>query len=186
MSKHSRLSREQKRKRKLAARKPVEAVEAYSGRKYQGPEFAQALFQAEVAIHEADRMSDEQMLDAEVLASLEDLVLELRGQASARQDDQPADDVIGLNIKERWRAFFQTRPRHSNSDLAGILRTIMSSVQTRTHMRPGGRGYLEFLRGFLAQAGVRVNKLTAEQADLLEIREVVDSPKLPNVEERGT
>jgi hypothetical protein len=183
MSKRSRLSRDQKRKQKLTTRKNVESesIEPYSGKKYQNPQFAQALFQAEVAIHEADQMSDEQMLDEEVLASLEQLVLDLRGQAPAQQEDgKPAENLISWNIKQRWRAFFQTHPRHSNADLTGIIRTIMHSVKRRSSMRPGGRGYLEFLLGFMAQAGVRVQKLTPEQAESMGSREIAEAVEVPS------
>src|SRR5262249_49884067 len=131
---------------------------------------AEALFQAEVAIHEADRIQEGALLDEDVLVGLEDMVLELRGEG--RTDVEETDDsewFLPWNIKKRWQELFENRSRHSNSDLAGILRTIMNSVRIRSSMRPGGRGYLDFLKGYMADLGVRVQKLGKEEAEHLQI-----------------
>ena len=168
-------SHDEKRKKKLQERRKkegsVDAVVPYDGNKYQGAKFALILFQAECAIRELDVVTEERLTDAQVKASLEYFVRRLRGQEPeipegallTGEDDNPRDSVTE-HIQEYWDElqpkldFLPTR-----ADQAGVLRTIITSLNTRTRMTPGGRGYLEFLGPFLAKAGFEVETQSAEE-----------------------
>jgi len=168
MSSKKRLSRDQKRKQKTAAKKKSEAsaVTPYEGSKFQGPEYADILFQAECGIREADEMQDRRLTDKDVRQSLEDLVLHLRGQTGPNY----VPDLVVGRIQDHWKeALARRMTLVSSTDLAGILRTIMSSLNVRTHMTPGGRGYLDFLIGFLSKAGFDTQRISAEEAAQLEV-----------------
>jgi hypothetical protein len=175
MARRDRLSRDQKRKKKLAQRSKQDGVEPYEGRKYQAPQFAQALFQAEVAIHESDVATGRVMTDREVAKSLETFIRELRGEkappaAAASGEAEAPEDMVVWMIKNHWRDHFATNPRHSDTDLAGILRTILNSLRLRSARSIGDRGYLDFLTGFLGQLGVHVRQISPDTM----IREVPD------------
>jgi hypothetical protein len=64
-------------------------------------------------------------------------------------------ELVIWNIRRNWDDLFQAQSRHSNAELVGILRTILSSVETWATPSPDSRGYLSYIEGFLAQGGVR-------------------------------
>ncbi len=100
------------------------------------------------------------MTDHDVCHSLEELVLHLRGELVA--DYTP--DTVAWRIQDRWKeTLAHTVPRPSNSDLTGVLRTIMNSLEVRTRMTPGGRGYLSFLIDFLKKTGFNVRRLSPDE-----------------------
>jgi hypothetical protein len=68
-------------------------------------------------------------------------------------------DLLSWSIRRNWDDLFATQPRHSNADLAGILRTILDSIKTWSTPGANSRGYLNYLEGFLTKAGVKVEKL---------------------------
>lgn len=169
MSKKKRLSRDQKRKQKLAQRAKGASgrVEPYEGSKYQEERYAHALFLAEKAILECDFITDHELSDDDVERSLEYLVLELRGQKPAQlptdvnveQPDGTRDDMISRKILESWAMH---DVRHTPADLSGILRTIWRSVRTRHSTAVGKRGYLTFLDGFLGQMGQSYERISPD------------------------
>ena len=157
----NRLSRDQKRKKKVTQRQKSNspAVVPYEGSKYREGQFAEILYRAEVGIREADEMSDNRMTDRDVRQSLEDFILHLRGESAPSR----TQDMLAWRIQENWKETVAEQiPRPSNSDLSGVLRTIMGSVDVRTRMTPGGRGYLSFLIGFLGKMGVHVQRVSPD------------------------
>jgi len=161
-------SHDQKRKKKLAERRKksqaVDAVVPYEGNKYREAKFSRILFEAECAIREVDVVTGEEMTDAQVKESLEYFVRRLRGEdpeipedaVTDRDEDNPRD-YLSECIQEHWndlQPHLDFRP--ANADLGGVLRTIIDSLNTRTRVTPGGRGYLLFLGPFLEKAGFRI------------------------------
>ena len=156
-----RLSHDQKRKKKVAQRQKANspAVTPYEGRKYREDQFAPILYRAECGIREADEMSDNRLTDRDVRKSLEAFVLHLRGDTP--QASLP--DLVANRIQAHWKLAAEkqvTRP--ANADLSGVLRTIIASLDTRTVMTPGGRGYLGFLIGFLGKVGFNVKRIAPD------------------------
>src|SRR4051794_37882751 len=106
------LSHDQKRKQKLAAReRKTPRVQPYEGRKYQGPEYAEALMRAEQGILEAYVVTGRRLTDRQVERSLEYLILDLRGQKPATPPadtpqitlpDGGSEDMIADFIKRHW------------------------------------------------------------------------------------
>jgi hypothetical protein len=166
MSRRDKLSRDQKRKRKLAERVKNEPVQAYTGSKYKSEKYVEALMKAEVGIYESYVITERQLTDWDVKKSLEYLIRELRGEKpkptdglQAKNEAGESEDVTAWRIKDQWKQLFADQPRHSNADLAGVLRTILGSVELRSRPTPDSRGYLHYLEGFLGQMGVNVELL---------------------------
>jgi len=179
------LSRDQKRKKKLAQRqkKVGHAVTPYEGGKYRNDKFVEVVFEAEVAIHEIDRVTQEALTDQQVKHSLEYLVRQLRGEMPPLPPGNPVmgeaegegEDLVTHRIRTNWEDLLPKLGFHpSNSDLAGVLRTILDSLNTRTQMTPGGRGYLDFLPGFLGQMGVETEVYEDDEEGLGEGGELYD------------
>jgi hypothetical protein len=161
-------SRDQKRKKKLAERRKkshaVDAVVPYEGNKYREAKFSRLLFEAECAIREVDVVTGEEMTDTQVKESLEYFVRRLRGEDPEIPEDAAIDgdednprDYLSECIQEHWndlQPHLDFRP--ANADLGGVLRTIIDSLNTRTRVTPGGRGYLLYLGPFLEKAGFHI------------------------------
>jgi hypothetical protein len=167
MSKHNRLSRDQKRKAKLAkqARRGQAHVSllAYRGNKYKKDEYVPLVFATERAIHEVDVLADRQLTDAAVRAALEKLVLQLRHGPLSPLEEVHLQYVVGEeenlladNIRRAWQEFFETDRPWSLDVQSGVLRTLLGSVETWSSPSPHSRGYLQFLEGFMKKAGVRI------------------------------
>jgi hypothetical protein len=128
--------------------------------------------QAEVGIYETYVITERRLTDRQVRAALEYLIRELRGEkpvppASNPQTDNDRgepEDLIAARVKDHWRDLFARRPRHSDSDLVGILRTILSSIRVWSRPGPESRGYLHYLEGFPGQMGVHAEALPSTQA----------------------
>lgn len=159
------LSRDQKRKKKLQGRRTSQPRHslAYHGNKYKAEKYIMAIMRAETGILESYVMTHRELTDQHVKAALSQLIGDLR-----RHSYQPAEfqemvtiepesyaDLVIWNIRRNWDDLFQAQPRHSNTELVGILRTILSSVETWATPSPNSRGYLNYIEGFLAQGGVR-------------------------------
>jgi hypothetical protein len=192
MARRGKLSRDQKRRQKLAREKKQEKVQPYEGSKYRSPEFTEALMKAEVGILESYVITGRQLTDRQVEKALEYLVLELRGEKpaapppgnyQARTEGEEFDDLVAQRIKTNWKDHFATRTWHSRADLAGILRTILSSVRVRSSPGPNARGYLVFLEKFLGKLGVRVDRVPPEPARQLELVPGGEVPSLTKPEE---
>jgi hypothetical protein len=170
MSRRGKLSRDQKRKQKLADRAKQQAsqfIEPYEGNKYKTEQYVEAIMKAEVGIYEAYVLTDRRLTDRKVRDALEYLVRDLRGEKPMPPADNPQtendkgepEDLIASRIKDNWRELFARSPRHSAADLVGILRTILGSIRVWSRPGPDSRGYLHYLEGFLGQMGVKVEAL---------------------------
>jgi hypothetical protein len=173
MGKKSRLSRDQKRKAKLAKeakRSQPHSALAYEGSKYKTEELVPVFLHTEIGIYESYVMTDRQLTDRDVEAALEKLIAamrqgtlppisETRPSGEAEEDDI---DLIIWNIRRNWQELFQGEPRPSAEKLIGVLRTTLSSINIRSSPGRESRGYLNFLGGFLRDAGVSVDELSAE------------------------
>lgn len=167
--KKQKLSRDQKRKKKLQHRRRgiSQGLQPYRGGKYRSKEYIMALMRAEVGIYETYVMTERQLTDRQVEAGLKNLIRELQSgsvQPAEHRDVVEVEpsgtmDLLSWNIRRNWDDLFTTQPRHSNAELAGILRTILDSIETWSTPGPNSRGYLNYLEGFLTKAGVRVEKL---------------------------
>lgn len=196
MSTNRRLSRTQQRankKREDRRRRFGQLVTPYEGRKYQTDTYVHAVMAAETGIRKADEISARKLVDGQVLKSLEYLVLELQ----ARKPDHPPDgnptfdlpdgqkeDVIASHIKAHWDRLFENEVRHPNSDLTGILRTLMYSVQTRGSMYGHERGYLDFLIEFPGQMGPLARSVQPRVmiVDILDIAERLENAEIDGEE----
>ncbi len=183
-------NKDQKRKKKLAERKKKAGSEVtpYEGNKYRVPPYLDFLMAAEMGIHEADVISDREITDRDVKHHLEELVRELRGErrrkVEGEGEEKALEHVVIARIRDHWqskRDSVMFRP--TDSDLAGVLRTIIDSLNVRTHMTPGGRGYLDYIEGFLGELGFTARKASPEE---LENLEVVEDPDEANLWEAGS
>ncbi len=175
MSNRTRLSRDQKRRKKLAKRQGAHSDRPtpYQGREFEGSNYAHALFLAERAILEVDIMTGGRMTDQDVERSLEYLVLDLRGQRpsglptqfQSMHDDGRREDLIAEMIKDAWHS---GDVRHALQELTGILRKIWHSVRTRHDIHGGPRGYLKFLEGLMAEGGVAYRRMPGTNISLEE------------------
>jgi hypothetical protein len=169
-------SKDQKRKAKLAARaKRKEAthlVEPYEGRKYQQDVWADFVFATETAIYEVIRLTDSRLRNDTVQAALVQLVTDLRGGLSPNVSEFEAqpDLVIGQevpfliwNIRHHWTRFFASKHKVATSDLIGVLRTLLNSIEAHQWHTGRDRGYVAFLEGFMERQGLEANVVPAEQ-----------------------
>ncbi len=165
MSKKARLSRDQKRRQKLAKRqrRQLERTSlADPDNRYKSKEFAKPLFETELGIYEAFVMSGRQMTDGDVETELQDLIAELRETAAAelifaeRDGDEPPGLVTG-SIFRNWEQMLEQAKLPGRDDLSGILRTILGSVETWRSRSASSRGYLSYLEGFMNKMGLTVH-----------------------------
>jgi hypothetical protein len=183
MSKKNRLSRDQKRKAKLAketrrARGQMSAL-AYTGSKYKKDEYVPLVMATEQAIHEADVMTERELTDQAVQAALEKLVLDLRHGPLAPLDDRDSlqvspgreDELVARNIRRHWVILAETEPHWGPDAKVGVLRTLLNSLDTWRSPSPRSRGYLHFLEGFMKKLGVRVDAYSEDMEPLPEREE---------------
>jgi hypothetical protein len=161
-----RLSRDQKRKAKLASRgkRDSQASLAYTGNRFKKTQFTPLVFNTELGIHEADVMSHQKLTDSVVTAALEKLVLQLRqgplpaqevgGEIRIGPDEDP--EFIIWNVRRQWQILSEEGSHFSREDTIGVLRTLLSSVANWSSGGPQSRGYLHFLQGFMRKGGVSV------------------------------
>lgn len=178
MGKKNKQNKDQKRKKQLAERKSRQrtpAVEPYEGKKYQAEEFVPLMTVTEVAIQEADMITEQTLTDRQVMQSLEYLVLRLRGGHPPLPKDSPRTtkdeeelDLVSSNIVDRWESSKEIQEGHySADDRIGVLRTLLNSIPTRTRMHGGSRGYLKFVARFLADMGLGAKRISVEEASRL-------------------
>lgn len=178
MSRQDRLSKIQKRKKKLKERFHVPSVLPYEGSKYKDEKYIPLVLATERGIYEAYVISDNTLRDQDAIEAIEDLVQELRsGTASYpfadRDEEAPNDDIVS-RIKEGWDHHFSKHPRASIEELIGILRTILRSVLI---WRFRG-GYLPFLERFLKDMGLIFKQVTKEQVQaMIESGELIIEPE---------
>jgi hypothetical protein len=183
MGKKNRLSRDQKRKAKLAkkAHRPsgVKSSLAYRGDKYRTDDLVPVYLETELGIFESHVMTGRQLTDRTVAAALERLVAELNHDPlplladtdNLRYVEGQEEDLIIENIRRHWQALFEDEPHPGSERLTGVLRTILGSVEVWSTPSRHSRGYLSYLEGFLREAGASVKMYSAEGEPLGEPEE---------------
>ncbi len=172
------LSHDQKRKAKLkkrAERSKKHESMAYFGQKYKGPEYVSTIHRTEVGIYESYVISGRSMTDADVEDEIEQLIERLRAGTlpslasgppaiTADPDDgESVETLMHWNIRRNWQILAEREGLPAREDLIGVLRTILSSVETRRSMAMHPQGYLRFIEGFLKELGVNVQRLSPDQ-----------------------
>ncbi len=137
------------------------------------------IYRAELGIHEADVLRQNQLADGDVRAALQWMVGQLSAGALpdvrdnlASEDGSPVigeetrpHDLIAWRITDNWQTEFAESWTPSNRDLAGVLREILKSVDVWTQ-GPRSRGYLVYVRDFLREMGVTVDLVDADGVPL--------------------
>jgi hypothetical protein len=161
-----RLSKDQQRKKKLAERARRQPKEppslAYEGNKYKSDKYLPYVHATESGIGQADVIAQRRLTDAHVREAMEGLVRTMQSQVlPPLPEDHSIDyqkgqeaDLVAKLIRASWENCFATHDHPGQEALIGILRTLLSSVETFTTPAPGSRGYLSFLEGFLRRTGV--------------------------------
>jgi hypothetical protein len=145
-------------------------VLAYQGNKYKTDELIPWVYRTEVGIYESFVMTHRRLTDHEVRAALEELVLQIRaGLPPIPHDAAEADRVIEgtqnlviWNIRQNWHLRARSLPSPGRDALVGVLRTILGSIEVWGSPSPSSRGYLDFIEGFLTEAGVSVEEVSPE------------------------
>jgi hypothetical protein len=161
-----RLSKDQERKKKLAERarrQPREARSlAYEGDRYKSDKYLPYVHATESGIGQADVIAGRRLTDAHVREAMEGLVRTMKSQVlpplpegqQLEYEKGREAELVALMIRQGWEDCFARYDHPGQEALIGILRTLLSSVETFTTPAPGSRGYLSFLEGFLRRAGV--------------------------------
>jgi hypothetical protein len=162
VAKNNRLSRDQKRKAKLAkeARKNRQGHSlAYDGSKYKTEALVPAYFQTELGIFQAHLITHRKLTDRVVAAALTKLVHQMRQgplpplEVSDRIEFAPGqeEELITRLIRQNWRDLPEPRP--NKDELIGMLRTTLNSIDVWSTPGPNSVGYLHYIEGFLKKQG---------------------------------
>ena len=180
------LSRDQKRKQKLAHRAPMRPSQRMGGAGYLTARYVKAVMRTEMGIHELDVLLHGELTDREVAASLRGLIRELAAAGDRRiEEDEDAagtitvsgsDAMILWNIKRNWRDLFASEERHSNEDLQGVVGVVLDSLSKWSRSGRGPRAYLSYIGEFLAKLGVQVRAASPEELEELGLVNDEDEP----------
>jgi hypothetical protein len=176
MGKNDRQSRDQKRKAKLkkrALRSRKHESLAYSGKKYKTDEFVPIFYRTERGIYESYVMCDRELIDDEVEAAIERLVIQMREGPLPPLPPLPAtgvmtfteggeEDLIITNIRRNWRILEEKGELPGQDDLIGILRTTLHSLSIWRSQSLDSQGYLRYIEGFMKKLGVSVRPATPD------------------------
>jgi hypothetical protein len=160
------LSHDQKRRAKLAkkaAKSPKPVSLAYDGNKYKTDELIPLFHNTELGILQAYNASQKRITDHTVRHALENLVLQIR-QGSLpplpvtdiiqAQAGELADQELVIDfIRRKWQVLADTDFVARRDDRIGVLRTLLSSIETWSSGGKESRGYLAYIEGFLKRAG---------------------------------
>ena len=164
MGKNDRQSRDQKRKAKLRKRawrsRKHESL-AYSGKKYKTDEFVPVFYRTERGIYESYVMCDRELIDDEVEAAIERLVIQMRegplpplpatGVMTLTEGGE--EDLIITNIRRNWRILEEKGELPGQDDLIGILRIDPSFALDLAFPEPGLARLPPLHRGLHEKAG---------------------------------
>src|SRR5262249_4247878 len=133
-------------------------------------------------IYECHVLTGRLLTDRHVQAALERLVVGLRAGGLPPLEEGTTVhytrgrevDLLVDHIRRSWRELFATYPNPGLDNQVGVLRTLLSSVDTWGTRSPDSRGYLNFVEGFLRKTGVRAELVSAEG----EVDEEPDDPLL--------
>jgi hypothetical protein len=182
MGKHDRLSRDQKRKAKLkkrAARSHKHESLAYAGRRYKTDEYAPIFYRTEVGIYEVYVMCDRELVDDEVEAAIERLVIQMRQGPLPPLTESDVititeggeEDLVIANIRRNWRFMEEKGTLPNRDDLIGVLRTILNSIAIWRSQSLHSQSYLHYVEGFMKKLGVSVRPVTPDLEPLPEPEE---------------
>jgi hypothetical protein len=173
MGKNDRLSRDQKRKAKLkkrAERSRKHESLAYHGNQYKTPEWVPILHRTEVGVYESYVMSDRTLTDDQVESSFERLIRQLRANPHTPieelDDDEEDNGLVDLtmwSIRRNWQILEDRDTLPVREDLIGVVRTLLHSLEIWRSKSMHGRGYLQFVEGFMKQTGVTVEMVDPDQ-----------------------
>lgn len=158
----SKLSRDQKRKKKLAKRAhhaESQSLQPYAGTKYRTDKYAPFFLETETGIYEAYVVTGRKLIDSQVQQSIRYLIRRLRGEQVALPeghfhavlDDGSKEDLVTHQIQEHWKFYVKTHPQLPKESMIGVLRTLLHSISLWTYRG----GYLPYVERFLNKMGVR-------------------------------
>lgn len=158
------LSRDQKRKAKLAERdkrsRELDVFTPYSGRKYQADCWTPVVFVTERAIYDVILESNRELTNSHVRRALELLIDHLRrggppgigdGEEAIPFSAGHASECVFFNVRKAWLAIANHGRTVATTDLIGIARTLLHSIEARGHHTGQSRGYVAFLEEFMPQ-----------------------------------
>jgi len=169
-------SRNLKRKKKLKARNKRQNEScgnlAYHGNKYRSNELVPICLEAETAILECFVISGRSLTDHDVWETLTQMVLDIRhGRIKPFLDPfappQPSDNIEDFmvhDIRSRWGTLCTIGLAPSRDTFAGVLRTILGSIETHSSPGANSQGYLTFIEEFLGKCGREVQLIEDEEA----------------------
>ena len=186
MGKHDHQSRDQKRKAKLkkrAERSRKHESLAYSGKKYKTDENTPIFYRTELGIYESYVMTDRELIDEDIEAALESLVIQMReGPLPLFSEPEVItiteggeEDLIITNIRRNWLILEEEGTLPGRDELIGILRSILHSIGIWRSQSLHSRSYLSYIEGFMKKLGVSIRK--ANQ-DLEPLPEPLEDPLL--------
>jgi hypothetical protein len=124
---------------------------------------------AERGIYESFMISERKLTDVEVGHALRQLTQELLEQGFQAVEDphevtlgEKAEPLVAWAIRRNWEDLFQEHPRHSDEDLAGLLRVPLASLDIWSTPERDSQGYLYYLEGFMSHMGVKVQRLSED------------------------
>jgi|GEM_PF-769831 len=171
MSKKDRRKLEKKRRKERQKRLTKSAPLAYRGDKYKTEKYVEFMLRTEVGVFEAFLIADRELTDHDVRRGLEDLIRRIRshtltlgeGKEHEAASDKPRElrvraneDLVVQMICGNWKQLAEEQPLPGQDGMVGVLRTILGSIEVWSTPSPTSRGYLNYLEGFLEQAGVSV------------------------------
>jgi hypothetical protein len=173
MAKNDRLSRDQKRKAKLkkrAERSRKHESLAYSGKTYKTDEFAPIFYRTELGIYESYVICDRELIDDEVEAAIERLVIQMREGPLPPYIESDVititeggeEDLVITNIRRNWQILEEKGTLPGRDDLIGILRSILHSISIWRSQSLHSQGYLRYIEGFMKKLGVSVRQATQD------------------------
>jgi hypothetical protein len=168
-----------KRKRKPGER---EGFKLNLSKDYRSERYVMYIANAETGLLQAGTV-DPDLTDGEVSQALEDLMVRLKQPELAeallsQKTGEPQSSEDKIEGKHAFVQRFVLMNLHSAferygpldaEDVIGILGVIKSSVK-KWSVGMHRRGYLTFIEGFLGNMGVKVQKLTAEEAEALGLK----------------
>ncbi len=143
---------------------------AYSGKKYKTDEFVPIFYRTERGIYESYVMCDRELIDDEVEAAIERLVIQMReGSLPPLHEtgvitftEGGEEDLIITNIRRNWRILEEKGELPGQDDLIGILRTTLHSLSIWRSQSLDSQGYLRYIEGFMKKLGVSVRQATPD------------------------
>jgi len=172
MSKKFRLSRDQKRKQKLAKRQSRAGDStslAYTGNRYRSKELVGSVFQTDQGIYDAYVLSRRTLTDRDVEQEILGLIDGLHARPAAELIFEAMPDsgdgwegTVGSLILQHWGTLLETNGLPARDELIGILRTTLGSIETWRSKSMSSRGYLNFLEGFMHKLGYQIRIESAD------------------------